>query len=951
MTGNSRSSTTIFTFYKNSSCTLKQPFIHQLCIKTFNIFCPAPLENPPFSPSITVAVMFTFSFGSAMAATTDGVAKAYFDEAMKNVKDVAETIELTYDEAVAGYDVSYDVLNAHYDELFDVAVEYHKATDAYVTNAATLKAALVYVTAAVAPAEGEKVNEELVMKLVDEQYAADKTEALNIINALSVTDYSTAEMPKSVTDRLASDDNCTTYQEHVKELIDKAVEKINEKTFDDSSDISDYVNALAVIYGSADKAAIIEKGVKNPAATTLVAEEVYQSGKDSSGNPVYTGTGTYKLNDNYIVAEATSGSAAILLKNFKTAAVAGQDAIDAANIAATKAAIASAYAEYLAEENADKSKAADVKTMLDFLADESEITASDVSVNLFKNADKTAVANALSDVTKLKAEAAKLAAEKDANGALVRDAKDVEDEVTKGTVALYKAAVIPGSPAARYETYVDNINDLYVSLDDAKLAYMKKVRETKVAELLAAFEENETYYPTELAKVKALTEEYLAKVNAVTELSKVGDYDKTYFGTGKALFEVPEDADNTGVVVAGGKLADILTAKQVDVKTLASDLKGVAKDYVTFLNKSIKKADNKYYVGENDEKLEAELLKLVGNTEARTAKEINALSEQVIAMVKTLPTKAAVDAAKEAADDAIDALPSKKITTADKAAIDAAKAAVDAYEEISASDYNDATGNKNATLTNAITSYAYAYRNEMVAKVKAVSSTDKAAIEALVDEIEAFVDTYGNKGVFYENGKLSGDLKDLETYLDNIKKAAADEVTKAIAAIPVGSNITDADKATVENARKLYDAYVAEYTDYKDYDYDYNVSSLTDGFVADDFTFTALFNAETLLGLNNSPAKDVEALKITARSTAKKGSITVKWTVKGEADIDGYQIWKSTKANKGYKKAFTTTKKTYKNTKGLKKGTRYYYKVRAYKVVDGKNVYSDWSNKANRKAK
>lgn len=95
----------------------------------------------------------------------------------------------------------------------------------------------------------------------------------------------------------------------------------------------------------------------------------------------------------------------------------------------------------------------------------------------------------------------------------------------------------------------------------------------------------------------------------------------------------------------------------------------------------------------------------------------------------------------------------------------------------------------------------------------------------------------------------------------------------------------------------------------------------------------------------------VKSLKITAKSTAKKGSITVTWTVKGSADIDGYEVWKSTKHSKGYKKAFTTKKQTYKNTKGLKKGTRYYYKVRAYKMVEGKKITSDWSNKARRVAK
>ena len=104
--------------------------------------------------------------------------------------------------------------------------------------------------------------------------------------------------------------------------------------------------------------------------------------------------------------------------------------------------------------------------------------------------------------------------------------------------------------------------------------------------------------------------------------------------------------------------------------------------------------------------------------------------------------------------------------------------------------------------------------------------------------------------------------------------------------------------------------------------------------------------------IENKLGAAVKGLKLTTKSSAKKGSITVKWTVKGDASVaDGYQVWKSTKQSKGYKKAITTAKKSYKNTKGLKKGTRYYYKVRAYKVVDGKNVYSDWSNKAYRVAK
>ena len=105
--------------------------------------------------------------------------------------------------------------------------------------------------------------------------------------------------------------------------------------------------------------------------------------------------------------------------------------------------------------------------------------------------------------------------------------------------------------------------------------------------------------------------------------------------------------------------------------------------------------------------------------------------------------------------------------------------------------------------------------------------------------------------------------------------------------------------------------------------------------------------------LEQNLALEVTSLKIKASSKATKGAMTIKWRViDGNKDAAaGYQVWRSTKANKGFKKMITTKKMNYKNTKNLKKGTTYYYRVRAYAEVEGKVYFSDYSNKAYRKAK
>jgi predicted nucleic acid-binding Zn ribbon protein len=85
----------------------------------------------------------------------------------------------------------------------------------------------------------------------------------------------------------------------------------------------------------------------------------------------------------------------------------------------------------------------------------------------------------------------------------------------------------------------------------------------------------------------------------------------------------------------------------------------------------------------------------------------------------------------------------------------------------------------------------------------------------------------------------------------------------------------------------------------------------------------------------------------------KAGSkkLTVKWK-KGK-DIDGYEIEYSQNKDFSDSKTKTVTKADTEKTelKKLTKKKTYYVRMRAYKTVDGKKYYSEWSKSKSEKVK
>lgn len=84
--------------------------------------------------------------------------------------------------------------------------------------------------------------------------------------------------------------------------------------------------------------------------------------------------------------------------------------------------------------------------------------------------------------------------------------------------------------------------------------------------------------------------------------------------------------------------------------------------------------------------------------------------------------------------------------------------------------------------------------------------------------------------------------------------------------------------------------------------------------------------------------------KVKVKAKAQNGAVALSWKkIKG---VSGYEIYRSTKKSGAYKKIKTIKKASltrYTNKK-LKSGKTYYYKVRAYKTINGVKVYGKYSS-------
>lgn len=174
--------------------------------------------------------------------------------------------------------------------------------------------------------------------------------------------------------------------------------------------------------------------------------------------------------------------------------------------------------------------------------------------------------------------------------------------------------------------------------------------------------------------------------------------------------------------------------------------------------------------------------------------------------------------------------------------------------------------------------------------------------------------------------------------------------TKVNVAVPVESVVLSADKISLSPGEQetlvstiLPDAANQTLTWTSS---DSSVAEVTDGVIRAKKPGSAVITATAYNGISAQCTVTVKEISVPANLKLEgsgTNAVKLSWTKANNAD--GYEVWYATASNGTYSMAASTAQLTCTHT-GLQAGGTYYYKVRAYKTVDGNKVYSAYTSAA-----
>ena len=494
---------------------------------------------------------------------------------------------------------------------------------------------------------------------------------------------------------------------------------------------------------------------------------------------------------------------------------------------------------------------------------------------------------------------------------------NVDDALAKAIKKTYMTGTKPvlTSSTANYEAH-DRVHEL-LGADATKVTVDGKKYDT----VNAWDDKLNLYDETKAKEVKAIVKEATAALKAT---KTVAEADAAFLAAYAKFDAVMTRAEHDAMFVYGGSLYEAFTKAVAEINAYVSYKYDVMGDTYPAATKATLQS---YFTNADTGVLFAEVY---------SADDLTAKVAEAKATIDALKTK------KELKE--MDSALAKKVLEVKVPVTAEAKDSIVAlYKEIKDfEDYCDMVGYSNNTTTVGLPrTYVEKAADldeeamdkivEEIYKDGKITLEDKPLVEQLAAAAKAYEDLYVTDlkvaqaaPTFSYTGKITNKAASyFEDEIFNLEVEAAATLIKALPASGATAAQIKAAKAAVEALG-------------------------FDGICSIDRTLLTKLNR-----LEQNLALEVTSLKIKASSKATKGAMTIKWRViDGNKDAAaGYQVWRSTKANKGFKKMITTKKMTYKNTKNLKKGTTYYYRVRAYAEVDGKVYFSDYSNKAYRKAK